>query len=76
MRAYLNLAITICFALLAALNTTQSVHAWSSDAHRITAYMAQEMLTPTAKAVVAELLDGSDLAEASVYMDVYRLALA
>lgn len=76
MRAHLNLAITICFALLAALNTTQRVYAWSSDAHRITALMAQEMLTPAAKAAVAELLDGTDIAEASVYMDVYRLALA
>ena len=76
MRAHLNLAIAICFALLAALNTTQSVYAWSNDAHRITALMAQEMLTPAAKAAVAELLDGTDIAEASVYMDVYRLALA
>jgi hypothetical protein len=49
--------------------------AWSNEAHRITALMAQEMLTPKARAAVAELLDGGSLADASTFMDFNREAL-
>ncbi len=48
---------------------------WGSEGHRITGYMAQEMLTPKARLIATQLLDGGDLADASVYMDVYREAL-
>lgn len=78
MRAGRYAASKSVFAVLtsvAAAVAAPSAYAWSNEAHRITAFMAQEMLTPVAKAAVAELLDGTDLAEASVYMDSYRLAL-
>lgn len=75
MRCYRYVTIKILFAVLTSIGAQPSAHAWSNEAHRITALMAQEMLTPTSKAAVAELLDGTDLADASVYMDVYRLAL-
>ena len=78
MRAGQYAASKSLFAVLisiAALIATPSAYAWSSEAHRITAFLAQEMLTPASKAAVAELLDGTNLADASVYMDFYRLAL-
>ncbi len=52
-----------------------NAHAWSNDAHRITALMAEDILTPKARATVTELLDGGTLADASTYMDFYREAL-
>ena len=52
-----------------------TVFAWGNEAHRVTALMAQEMLTPRARSAATELLDGGNLADASGYMDVYREAL-
>jgi hypothetical protein len=60
----------LCFA-----SVPQSALAWSNEAHRITALMAQDMLTPKARATVADLLDGGNLADASTFMDLYREAL-
>lgn len=63
--------------LLAALICTRSERAlgWGNEVHRITGLMAQEMLTPRARIAVNQLLDGGDLSDASVYMDIYREAL-
>jgi len=63
--------------LLVVLICTRSERAfgWGNEVHRITGLMAQEMLTPRARIAVNQLLDGGDLADASVYMDFYREAL-
>jgi hypothetical protein len=75
MRSERYVTIQAVLTVLTLMVAVPSAHAWSNEAHRVTAFMAQEMLTPASKAAVAELLDGTDLADASVYMDFYRLAL-
>jgi hypothetical protein len=69
-----NIAI-IAVCLFGFISHAPAVYAWGTEAHRITARIAEDMLTPKAKAAVTELLDGGDLAEASNYMDLYREAL-
>ncbi len=49
--------------------------AWGTEGHRITGSMAEEMLSPKARIAVNQLLDGGSLADAAIYMDVYREAL-
>ncbi len=48
---------------------------WGAEGHRITGFMAEELLTPKARIAVNQLLDGGSLADAAVFMDVYREAL-
>ncbi len=52
-----------------------TVFSWGAEGHRITGNMAEEMLSPKARIVVNQLLDGGSLAEAAIFMDVYREAL-
>jgi hypothetical protein len=52
-----------------------NAHAWSNEAHRITALIAEDILSPKARAAVSDLLDGGNLADASTFMDLYREAL-
>ena len=63
--------------LLVVLIGTRSERAlgWGNEVHRITGLMAQEMLTPRARIAVNQLLDGGDLSDASMHMDIYRAAL-
>ena len=63
--------------LLVVLIGTRSERAlgWGNEVHRITGLMAQEMLTPRARIAVNQLLDGGDLVDASMHMDIYREAL-
>jgi S1/P1 Nuclease len=62
----------ICAALLV---TSTGVFAWGSEGHRVSGLIAESMLTPRARLTVSTLLDGGSLADASVFMDVYREAL-
>jgi hypothetical protein len=48
-------------ALLALLSSTASLSAWSEDGHVITAKIANEFLSPEAKAAIKELLDDRPL---------------
>ena len=52
-----------------------AVFGWGAEGHRITALMAEDMLSPRARIAVNQLLDGGSLTEAALYMDVYRDAL-
>lgn len=54
---------------------TAPVFAWGYEGHRITALMAQEILTKRAKAEVQIILEGGSLVDAAVYPDVFREAL-
>jgi len=70
---WLHLVGTLLIALIC--TTSERALGWGNDVHRITGLMAQEMLTPRARIAVNQLLDGGDLADASLYMDIYREAL-
>ena len=48
-----------------------AVFGWGAEGHRITALMAEEMLSPRARIAVNQLLDGGTLTDAALYMDVY-----
>jgi hypothetical protein len=41
-------------------------HAWSGEGHQLIALIAEDMLTPEAKAAAKELLDGANIADAEV----------
>jgi hypothetical protein len=62
------------FILLLGLSATPAF-GWGAEGHRITGLMADEMLSPKARIAVNELLDGGTLADAALYMDIYREAL-
>ena len=40
--------------------------AWSGEAHQLAALIAEDQLTPAARAAVAELLDGGNISDAEV----------
>jgi len=46
--------------------------AWGHEGHRLTALVAEEYLTPAAKAQVAQLLGKETLADAAPWADTYR----
>jgi hypothetical protein len=48
---------------------------WGAEGHRVTALMADDMLTPKARIAVGQLLDGGSLADAVLFADIYREAL-
>lgn len=50
--------------------------AWGNAGHRVTGLIAESLLTPTAHAQVAQLLDGEGLDVATTFMDTQRGALA
>lgn len=64
-------ASTASLCLLA----SSPARAWGTEGHRITGYIADSMLTPRARLIANQLLDGESLADASNYMDIYREAL-
>lgn len=64
----LFLAITISLC-------TTFVFGWGAEGHRVTALMADDMLTPKARIALNQLLDGGSLADAVLFADIYREAL-
>lgn len=54
------------------LSPPNNSFAWGGDGHRIIANIAEERLTPVAKAQVAVLLDGAHLADVSTWADDVR----
>ena len=53
--------------LLGALLLLPSLcHAWDGEGHQIVALIAEEQLTPAAKAAAKELLDGANISDAEV----------
>lgn len=49
--------------------------AWGQEGHRITGYIAQQLLTPQARAQVAALLPNADFAQLALYMDQHKAEL-
>jgi hypothetical protein len=74
-KVFATLSCAFAFTLALMLTHARDAHAWGSEGHRVTGHIAETMLTPKARLTVNSLLDGGSLAEASVYMDVYREAL-
>jgi hypothetical protein len=66
--------VLLC-GFFASLLHTSPLFAWGYEGHRITALMAQEILTKRAKAEVQIILEGGSLVDAAVYPDVFREAL-
>ncbi|MEE4637525.1 MAG: S1/P1 nuclease [Wenzhouxiangella sp.] len=59
-------------AIIFALSVPVPVLAWSRFAHEATGYLAEGDLSPTARAAVAELLDGRTLADVGSWADEVR----
>jgi nuclease S1 len=59
--------------LLVIAGTTRSTWAWGRLGHRVISRLAEQRLTPKAKAAIAELLEpGESLADASLWADEHR----
>ncbi len=67
---------TTALWLLAAIAPAHDAHAWGAKGHRLTALIAEQLLSPSALAQTKLILGGMSLASASVDMDVNRPALA
>jgi len=65
MRGALAGALLLCMGV-------QPGWAWGHEGHRLTALVAEEYLTPAAKAQVAQLLGKDTLADAAPWADTYR----
>jgi hypothetical protein len=61
----------VVFALMLSLGAPRS-WAWGREGHRLTALVAEQFLTPAAKAQIAELLHGETLADVASWADDYR----
>ncbi|MGQ8364599.1 S1/P1 nuclease [Glaciecola sp. 1036] len=62
----------ILLPALLLLVTSQQVMAWGLTGHRVTGKIAENYLTPEAKAMVQQILPNESLAEASTYADDER----
>jgi hypothetical protein len=68
-RSWFTLALT----LLVALQSATPAWAWGRLGHRVISRLAEQHLTPAAKAGVADLLEpGDSLADASLWADQNR----
>ena len=67
--------ISLTMMLLLSSFLAPTVLGWGAEGHRITGLMAEELLSPKARILVNQLLDGGSLGDAAIYMDVYREAL-
>ena len=67
--------LTLAMLLSAcALPSTQAL-AWGQEGHRVTGYIAQQLLSPQAKAVVNQLIPNADFAQLALYMDQHKQEL-
>jgi len=63
----------VALAVLIAIQFATPAWAWGRLGHRVISRLAEKDLTPTAKAVIAELLEpGESLADASLWADANR----
>lgn len=62
--------------LIALALPAHNAAAWGSQGHRLTALIAYQLLAPSAQAQVKAILGSSDLAGASLYLDIHRDELA
>lgn len=61
-----------CLAFLSLLVHTPTLHAWDASGHAIVAMLAEERLTPPARAAVTALLDGQYLVAVASWPDQVR----
>ncbi len=61
----------ILYPLLSML-TLQNVFAWGPDGHKIVARIAEDQLTPKAKAAIQKLIPGQTLADVAIWADTIR----
>ncbi|WP_053077546.1 S1/P1 nuclease [Chromobacterium sp. LK11] len=57
-----------------ALPSAQAL-AWGQEGHRVTGYVAQQLLSPQAKAAVNQLIPNADFAQLALYMDQHKQEL-
>jgi hypothetical protein len=67
------LAVTVLLSLL--LGAPAGARAWSQQGHRITGLVAEQLLTPAARAGLRALMGNTDLGTMSVFMDRQKDAL-
>lgn len=67
----LNVSLLALFLVLAAV-TGNPAYAWGPKGHRVIGALAEARLTDAARAAVAELLEGEDLATVSTWADAMR----
>lgn len=60
-----NITLFICLAWCA----IQSASAWNRTAHEAIAYIAEQHLTPSAKAAIEKYLDGRSIVYYAAWMD-------
>jgi hypothetical protein len=65
-----SMKYVVCLALLMA---TQAAWGWGREGHRLTALVAEDHLTPEAKAQVKDLLGNETLAGVAAWADEYRV---
>ena len=70
--AVCRFAVTVLLAACAALVPATSAHAWGAKGHRLTALVAEQLLSPSARAQVKLILGSEGLADAALYLDIHR----
>lgn len=63
--------LSLLFALVAILCTFEA-QAWGRREHSAVAYIAEQHLTPQAKATVNEILDGKSMVYYATWLDIYK----
>jgi len=62
----------VAAGVLMLIMATQQSWAWGREGHRLTALVAEQYLTPTTKAAIAELLHKETLVDVAPWADEYR----
>ncbi|MEW9797924.1 S1/P1 nuclease [Alteromonas sp. CYL-A6] len=71
-KAFAKKLAAVTLGLSVSLGYSQSAAAWGQTGHRVTGAIADQYLSPLARAALMELLPDSSLAEASTYADEMR----
>ncbi|UGA40289.1 S1/P1 nuclease [Chromobacterium haemolyticum] len=69
-----KLTLAMLLSAAFALPSAQAL-AWGQEGHRITGYIAQQLLSPQAKAAVNQLIPNADFAQLALYMDQHKQEL-
>ncbi len=76
LKARLKTPLASALLLIALALHAPHAAAWGGQGHRLTALIAYQLLAPSAQAQVKAILGSSDLAGASLYLDVHKDELA
>lgn len=72
MQVFAKRTVAISFCLVSTVATSLPAFGWGQTGHRVTGAIAENHLSPAAKAAVVKLLPNESLAEASTYADEMR----